>query len=147
MRIARETWIISALGLADLISTIVFIQNNGAQEANPIFQHYWQMGLPNFILAKVVLMACPLMILEWARRHKPRLARHALRTVIVGYVMLYGIGFVKLNVEQAHADEIARMDSSEMYPPLTKQEVHQMLERFHAEQRLEKAAQEKTVNN
>lgn len=103
MKIAKESWIIAAIGLADLYSTVVFIRHHGAHEANPIFRSYWEMGLFPFILAKMACLVCPLAILEWARRRRPRLVSFALRGAIAGYVMLYGVGFFHLNGHRAEA--------------------------------------------
>ncbi len=106
VRIARETWILAAIGLVDLFATITFIRNGDAQEANPLFQRYWNMGVLPFILAKVTLMGAPLCILEWARRRRPRLVTLALRGTIVAYLTFYGIGLFQLNGPAAQAREI-----------------------------------------
>ena len=97
MKIAKETWIIMGIGVADLATTIVFIQQHGAVEANPLFKHYWEMGLIFFIAAKMALLIAPLSLLEWARLHRPRFVSYALRSAIVAYIVMYGVGFVKLN--------------------------------------------------
>src|SRR5690349_18137079 len=104
MKIARESWVIAAIGMADLITTIIFIRHHNAQEANPLFKHIWDMGLPAFIIAKLICVTGPLMILEWARRRNPRFVSMALRCVIVGYLGLYGVGVFHLNGSQAHAE-------------------------------------------
>ncbi len=106
MRIARESWIIATIGIADLITTIVFIRHHGAQEANPLFKLYWQMGLFAFIVAKSVCLIGPLLILEWASKRNPRFVRQALRSAIVAYLAFYSIGFLKLNAPLANADEM-----------------------------------------
>lgn len=98
MKIAKETWIILCIGLADLATTIVFIQNHGAQEANPLFRLYWEMGLTVFIMAKIAMLVGPLYVLEWARKRNPRFVDWALRGAIVAYLIMYGVGFAKLNV-------------------------------------------------
>ncbi len=105
MKISGESWVLVMLGLADLMTTIVFIKMHGAQEANPIFHQYWQMGLVAFIVAKMVCLLGPITILEWARTRNPELVRFALRTAIFGYVLLYGIGFFRLNNNNANADQ------------------------------------------
>ena len=110
-RIAWETWIIAAIALADLVTTIIFIQHQGAQEANPVFRRYWDMGLGAFVLAKTICVAGPLFILEWARRREPRLVTWALRVAIVGYLGLYGMGLLKLN---AVSDNTLAMDMDAM---------------------------------
>ncbi len=115
MKIARESWVIGAIGIADLVTTVVFIQHNGAQEANPLFRHYWEMGLTAFIIAKMVCLLGPLLILEWARKSSPRFVSLALRGAIAGYVLLYGVGFVRLNAGgTAHAAEIVSLTADEL---------------------------------
>lgn len=103
MKIAKESWIIAAIGLADLVTTIIFIRYYGAQEANPLFRDFWRMGLPAFILAKALCVVGPLTLLEWARRREPGFVCWALRLAIVGYVGAYGIGLVTLNEPGAQA--------------------------------------------
>lgn len=109
MKIAKESVVIAVIGLADLVTTIVFIQHHGAQEANPVFRHYWEMGLLVFIAAKLVCLLGPLSVLEWARRRRPRFVSLALRSAIVGYLALYCIGVSHLNTPQAHANEVTRL--------------------------------------
>ncbi|HZT44444.1 MAG TPA: DUF5658 family protein [Chthonomonadaceae bacterium] len=104
MKLAKETWIIAAIALADLVTTIIFIQHHGAEEANPVFSHYWNMGVWPFILAKCICVIAPLFILEWARRRNPRFVSWALRGAIIGYIGLYGVGFMKLNATPARAE-------------------------------------------
>jgi hypothetical protein len=97
MKIAKETWIILAIGLVDLATTILFIRSNGAQEANPLFKRYWEMGLAAFVVAKVALLVGPLYVLEWARKRNPHFVSLALRTAIVAYIAMYGVGYYRLN--------------------------------------------------
>ena len=97
MKIAKETWVILAIGLADLITTIIFIKHHGAVEANPLFRRYWEMGMLTFVAAKIALLVGPLCVLEWARKRNPAFVSWALRTAIAGYIVMYGIGIVKLN--------------------------------------------------
>ena len=111
MKIAKETWIIMAIGLADLTTTILFIQHHGAQEANPIFKRYWEMGLTAFIGAKMILLLGPLSILEWARHHRPRFVSFALRGAIVAYVVMYGVGYVKLNAPSNEQVDLSDLSS------------------------------------
>ncbi|HLK56614.1 MAG TPA: DUF5658 family protein [Chthonomonadaceae bacterium] len=112
MKIAKESWVIMAIGLADLITTIIFIQNHGAEEANPLFRRYWEMGLMAFIFAKLALLVGPLWVLEWARKRNPAFVSWALRSAIAGYLIMYGIGFIRLNSPAAHADEMASMSTA-----------------------------------
>ncbi len=111
MKIAKETWIIMAIGLADLATTILFIQHHGAEEANPLFRQYWEMGLAAFIAAKIVLLVGPLSILEWARQRRPRLVSWALRGAIAAYVLMYGVGYIKLNHSAAREIDMADLNA------------------------------------
>ena len=115
MKIARETWIIMAIGLADLATTILFIRHHGAEEANPLFKRYWEMGLSVFVLAKIVLLVGPLTVLEWARHRRPQFVSWALRSAIVAYVVMYGVGFARLNTVPRPEVEITDAD----IPPVT----------------------------
>src|SRR5579872_67719 len=85
MKIARESWIIATIGLADLVTTIVFIKHHGAQEANPLFRQFWEMGVFAFILAKLACLVGPLYILEWARKRRTQFVKVASRAVICAY--------------------------------------------------------------
>lgn len=118
MRIARESWIIAGIGVADLITTIIFIRHHGAQEANPLFKLYWQMGLFSFIVAKAVCLVGPLLILEWASKRNPRFVRQALRSAIVAYLAFYSIGFLKLNAPLANADVISEANGVAFNSPI-----------------------------
>lgn len=115
MKVARETWIIAVLGTIDLITTIVFIRNHGAEEANPIFRFFWHMGIPAFIAAKILLTGCPLLVLEWARKRNPRFVQMGMRTAIMGYVAMYGFGFLHLNGPGANEREVMAMASKISY--------------------------------
>lgn len=106
MKIARESWVIAAIGIADLITTIIFIRHHGAQEANPLFRLYWEMGLFAFIAAKMACLLGPIVVLEWARKRNPLFVSRALRGAIAAYLIFYGVGFVRLNAPMAYADEL-----------------------------------------
>lgn len=108
MKIARESWIIAAIGVADLITTVLFIRHHGAEEANPLFRHFLEMGLPAFILAKLACVVGPLCILEWARKRRGQFVTLASRSVIAAYLVLYCLGVSQLNGPEAQANELRR---------------------------------------
>jgi hypothetical protein len=67
--------------------------------------------------AKIALLLGPLSVLEWARKRNPRFVSGALRGAIGAYLVMYGIGFYKLNyhtkpehdvADQMLADQIIR---------------------------------------
>jgi len=90
MRLARETWLLLAIGLVDLASTLYLIRMGLAREANPVMAWYLvHFGTWAFCAAKTTMLVCPLVILEWARRIKPYLGLWALRIALVGYLFVY----------------------------------------------------------
>jgi hypothetical protein len=62
--------------------------------------YYLDHGLALFVLVKITLFVFPLIILEWARRHKPVFAKIASRTCIVMYLFLYVSTVIQLNLSQ-----------------------------------------------
>lgn len=104
MKYAKESWILAAIGLADLVTTLVWIDRDGAHEANPLFAFFWQQGVLTFVAAKVLFLFGPLFILEWARRQQGRFVLLASRTAIVAYLVLYGAGIAGLNPRPVAAE-------------------------------------------
>lgn len=90
MRVARETWLLLAIGLADLVSTAYLVRHGLIREANPVMAWYLvHFGMWAFCAAKTTMLVCPLMILEWVRRVEPHLGVWALRIALLGYIVLY----------------------------------------------------------
>lgn len=119
---APETGIMIVIGLADLVSTIVFIQRHGAEEANPIFHHYWEMGIGAFVVAKLICLVGPLLVMEWARQRHPRFVAGALRVAIAGYLIMYCVGVFHLNQRaQADARVVAAATGSPYSAPISAQ--------------------------
>lgn len=105
MRLARETWLLLAVGLADLVSTLVLMRAGLVQEANPIMAWYLvHFGVWAFCAAKTTMLVCPLVMLEWVRRIKPYLGLWALRIALVGYLLVY-LGVV-WRANEAHIGHI-----------------------------------------
>jgi hypothetical protein len=100
MKISRESWIIAAIGIADLATTLIWVQHHKAMEANPLFARYLAMGVGWFAAMKILLLAAPIVILEWARARRPVFTRWAARFAIVAYVALYGVGVAQLNMDR-----------------------------------------------
>lgn len=105
---APETFVLAALCLLDLSSTIWWVSYRNASEGNPLMAYYLlHGGTVAFALAKLVLMVMPLFIAEWARRLRPRFVHAALRVGIAGYLGLYALGVVQINQTEAEAAELA----------------------------------------
>jgi len=112
MRVSRETWIVAVLCAADLISTLVLVQQHGADEGNPLLSFYLQHGTGAFIAAKCLMFIPALLIAEWYRRRNPRLISRTLRGVIVMYLLFYAVGVFQVNRPVTAADL-----SDEYHPP------------------------------
>lgn len=96
-KLARESYILIGLCLADLISTLCVLSSGDAIEGNPIMSAFLALGVVPFIFAKAALVALPLIILEWARRRSPQFVSSMLRLTIVLYLGFYGAGVWRLN--------------------------------------------------
>ena len=102
---APESFVIAALCLLDLSSTLWWVSYREATEGNPIMAYYLTHGgTIGFALAKMVLLIMPLIIAEWARQTKPRFVRAALRVGIAGYIGAYAIGVAHINGMEADGD-------------------------------------------
>jgi hypothetical protein len=102
MKIARESIYIALIGLADLVTTLLWVHNRGASEGNPVFSQYLRMGFGWFVLMKLILLACPLFLLEFARQRRPQFTLRASRFAIGAYCGLYIVGFLHLNPNAIH---------------------------------------------
>lgn len=96
--ISRESWIIAAICVADLVSTLIFVHHHGAREGNPLMDFYLQKGVVPFILAKCTMFLLPIAIIEWARRHNPDFVRRMARFAIAAYIGLYVVVVAKENI-------------------------------------------------
>jgi hypothetical protein len=97
MRVTRESMLLAAICIADLTTTIWFVNGMGAQEANPMMRFYLDRGVAPFVAAKLLLFVGPLAVLEWARRRHPRFVRTMLRLGIALYVGFYGMVVWRIN--------------------------------------------------
>lgn len=97
MRIAKETWLLALICMADMVSTAWLLSANSAVEANPVMRFYVDLGVPTFIVVKSLLIFAPLYLLEMLKRHKPKFIVALLRVGIVGYVFIYGAGVIQAN--------------------------------------------------
>lgn len=97
--LAKESYIILAICLLDLILTGWLIDTKRATEGNPIMSFYLSNnGIGMMIAAKIVLIAMPLFVAEWARRYRPRFVHRALRIAIAIYISLYILAFVNAGI-------------------------------------------------
>jgi hypothetical protein len=115
MKIARDSWILICVALADLITTMMWVDGEHNLEANPLFAWLLELGPAYFVGAKLLLIAVPIGVLEWARRKRPRFTSVATRAAIFAYLGLYAVGVYKHNRETLPvAAAIARSDGTRL---------------------------------
>jgi hypothetical protein len=119
MKLSRESVIIFCVGAADLATTLLWTHTHGAEEGNPLFAHYLAMGPFVFAVVKLVMLAAPIFLLEWARNHRPVFTMRAARFGIAAYLVLYGVGVIRLNGEHsASREDLQRVAMAELPYPL-----------------------------
>jgi hypothetical protein len=89
MRPSRETLIVAAICVLDLLSTLFLVQHRDASEGNAVMNFYLQLGIAPFVGVKCLLFVPALLIAEWYRHRNPRLVIRTLRVVIVLYLTVY----------------------------------------------------------
>lgn len=97
MTLTRESWVLMAICTADLVSTLILLNANGASEGNPLMSHYLKYGVGTFVLIKLSLILLPIFIAEWSKQYRPQFVRFMLRTAIVIYLGVYLVLFLTVN--------------------------------------------------
>lgn len=92
-----ETICLALLSMLDLLVTVLLISAGVAEEANPLMAFFLRFGLGSFCLAKLLLVAVPLLTAEWYRRYNERLVVSTLRFVLAAYVLVYIVGVLYCN--------------------------------------------------
>ena len=96
-RISREAAVLMLIGMADLVLTIFLVRYRNAAEGNPLMAYYLHQGVTDFVIAKLILCAVPLFVLEYARRQRPRMVTACMRGLIAAYLGSYITGIVQMN--------------------------------------------------
>lgn len=104
------------IGIVDLVLTIFFVRYRDAAEGNPLMAYYLSKGIPSFVVAKAVLCAVPLFILEYARRHRPRLVKYCMRGAIAAYLGSYTMGVAQMN-DLATQEKVKHVDMAWIESP------------------------------
>lgn len=102
--LATETYVILAICLVDFIFTAWLVHTRRGMEGNPLMSFYLHDGWVSLIIAKFILVACPILIAEWARRYHPEFVRRALRLAIVVYLSMYAVAFINAGITAAGHD-------------------------------------------
>ncbi len=106
MSFTRESQIIVAICLVDLVVTLALLSTATAREGNPLMDFYLQFGVGAFVLAKLCLLFLPIFIAEWCRQFRPQFVRRMLRLTIVAYLGIYTLLFLQHNVPVLMADRL-----------------------------------------
>ena len=92
VNISRESIILGAVCLFDLILTLILIQSGLCTEANPILARCLEYGMGAMTLAKLASFLIPLALAEWYRRRRPEFIRGLLRATLCLYILGYVAG-------------------------------------------------------
>jgi len=91
-----STVLLVVIGLVDLISTIAWLELGG-HEGNPLFRGLLNHGVAAFALGKIVFLAGPIAILEYARRKAPHSAEAGTWIAFGFYALLWGFQLLRLS--------------------------------------------------
>jgi hypothetical protein len=94
----RESWILIAIGISDLIVTLLCLADPGVREGNPLMRYYLDIGVGAFVAVKLLLLFMPLFVAEYSKQFRPVFVRFMLRFAIVTYVGTYLVLFAGLNL-------------------------------------------------
>lgn len=98
LTLSRDSIILIAIGMADLISTVILLNAGGAVEGNPVMAYFLRYGICVFILMKMMLISIPVMIFEYCRQFKPKFVALMVRFAITAYVAVYASLYLTINV-------------------------------------------------
>ena len=95
-RLATETLVLAFICLADLLTTVWWLLNNQAEEANPLFRKMLDApgGIFIFAAAKVVVCLVALGWLEFARKHTSKFTKFMTWFAICAYIGAYVVAWI-----------------------------------------------------
>jgi len=98
MALMVESVILIAIGLMDLLFTLLLIGQNGVTEGNPLMAYYLRFGVGVFVLVKLALLFLPVFVAEWSKRYRPQFVKWMMRGAIAAYVGSYLVLFAFVNL-------------------------------------------------
>lgn len=98
IRLMRESWILIAIGVSDLIVTLLCLADPGVREGNPLMRYYLDIGIGAFVAVKLLLLFMPLFVAEYSRQFRPAFVRFMMRFAIGAYVGTYLVLFAGVNL-------------------------------------------------
>lgn len=87
-KVHLSTIALTTIGLFDLVTSL-YILNQGFHEGNPLFAWLAGFGSFPFAIGKILFLAIPITILEYARLYRPRTADLGSWIAFGAYVVLY----------------------------------------------------------
>lgn len=98
LRISIESIILVVICLADMLSTLYFVQTGAAIEQNPIMAACFHHGPGVFVLAKMLSFMPFIVAVELYRKKNPIFAQNACRCAIVLYLVTFITLTIKTNM-------------------------------------------------
>ncbi len=96
--ISGESLVILAICTLDLLSTVWLLSVGRATEANPLMAALLRHSLALFCIVKMGTVISLIAATEWYRRYNPRFVRSAMRTAIAGYLAIYLVLVLTINL-------------------------------------------------
>jgi hypothetical protein len=94
-RVQMSTIVLVTIAMFDLVTTLLLLAQ-GFGESNPIFNHLLETGgIAAFVSAKIFLVAGPILLLEYVRKHRPESAEQGTWIAAGFYGMLYVMHLVR----------------------------------------------------
>ena len=89
--------VLLAVGLVDLLTTLVWVQAGLAIEVNPIMAALLRVGVPAFVGVKLLTLAAYVLTMEWYRRRNEPFVRRVGLATVVAYTGIYAVSFTVVN--------------------------------------------------
>lgn len=86
-----------AVGLLDLVTTLVWFRNGCAVEANPVMAALLHAGLPTFVTVKVFTLVAYVAAVAWYRHRNATFCRTVSNFTLFAYLFLYATSFWCVN--------------------------------------------------
>lgn len=90
-----STLCLVGIGLFDLVVTIA-LMGQGLGEGNPLFRWLLQFGPWAFVIGKALLLAIPVLVLEFARKSHPESAEQGTWIAVVAYAAFLGVQLLRI---------------------------------------------------
>ena len=98
LRVSKDSLILVAICLADMVATLFFVQTGQAVEQNPIMAVCLRQSPIVFVLVKLLSFVPFVIAVELYRRKNPAFARLACRSAIVLYLVTFVALTLRTNV-------------------------------------------------